>query len=88
MEFRTTIISPDQPASALIGCERTDMTLYSQFKRSRVILIYIQQDGTLQFILSGNCSAYFGWYHRAQTTVSATSGICQTVPATYRYSGR
>ena len=47
MEFRTTIISPDQPASALIGCERTDMTLYSQFKRSRVIPIYIQQDATL-----------------------------------------
>jgi hypothetical protein len=27
------------------------------------ILIYVQQDATLQFILSGNCSAFFRWYH-------------------------
>ena len=36
-----------------------------------------------QFILSGNCSICFGWYHhpssRAQTTVSTVSGICHTV---------
>jgi hypothetical protein len=39
-----------------------------------------------QFILSGNCSTCFGWYHnpssRAQTTVSTASGICHTVTAT------
>ena len=28
------------------------------------ILIYIQQDATLHtFIIFGNCSTYFGWYH-------------------------
>jgi len=44
------------------------------------------------FILSGNCSTCFGWYLHpssgAQTTVSTASGICQTVTATCRYSGR
>jgi hypothetical protein len=38
-----------------------------------------------QFILSGNCSTCFGWYHHpssgAQTTVSTPSGICHTVTA-------
>ena len=48
------------------------------------IYIYIQQDATLHsFILSGNCSTCFGWYHHpssgAQTTVSIASGICHTV---------
>ena len=38
MEFQTTIISPDQPVSTLIvRVSGTDMTLYSQFKRSRVV---------------------------------------------------
>jgi hypothetical protein len=41
------------------------------------------------YILSGNCSTYFGWYHKsssgAQTTVSTASRICQTVTATCRY---
>ena len=45
-----------------------------------------------QFILSGNCSTCFGWYHHpssgAQTTVSTASGICHTVTATCRYSVR
>ena len=45
-----------------------------------------------QFILSGNCSTCFGWYHRslsgAQTTVSTASGICHTVTATCRHRGR
>jgi len=39
-----------------------------------------------QFILSGNCSTCFWWYHHpspgAQTTLSTASGICQTVTAT------
>jgi len=50
---------------------------------------YIQQDATLHiFILSGNCSKCFEWYHHpssgAQTTVSTASGICHTVTATCR----
>jgi len=48
------------------------------------ILIYIQQDTTLQqFILSENCSTCFGWYHHtssgAQITISTASGICHTL---------
>jgi hypothetical protein len=42
----------------------------------------------IQFILSGNSSTCFVWYHHpssgAQTTVSTTSGICHTVTATCR----
>jgi hypothetical protein len=45
-----------------------------------------------QFILSGNCSTCFGWYHHpssgAQTTVSTASGICHTVIAICRNRGR
>jgi hypothetical protein len=45
-----------------------------------------------QFILSGNCSTCFGWYHHplsgGRTTVSTASGIYQTVTTTCRYSGR
>jgi len=45
-----------------------------------------------QFILSGNCSTCFGWYHHpssgAQTTVSTASDICRNVTATCRYHGR
>ena len=57
------------------------------------ILIYIPTRCNItQFILSGNCSTGFGWYHNApsgaQTTVSSASGICHTVAAIYRYRGR
>jgi hypothetical protein len=45
-----------------------------------------------QFILSGNCSTCFGWYNNpssgALTVVSTASGICHTVTAICRYSGR
>jgi hypothetical protein len=45
-----------------------------------------------QFILSGNCSKCFGWYHHpssgAQTNVITTYGICHTVTAICRYRGR
>jgi hypothetical protein len=45
-----------------------------------------------QFILSGNCSTCFGWYHHqsteTQTTVSTASAIYHTVTATCRYHGR
>jgi hypothetical protein len=52
--------------------------------------IYPTRCNVTQFILSGNCSACFRWYHHpssgAQTTVSTASGICHTVSATCRYS--
>jgi len=55
------------------------------------ILIYQTRCNVTQFILSGNCSTYFGWYHHplsaAQTTVSTASGICHTVTVICRYSG-
>jgi len=42
--------------------------------------------------MSGNFSTCFGWYIHpswgAHTTVSTASGICHSVTATYRYSGR
>jgi hypothetical protein len=45
-----------------------------------------------QFILSENCSTYFGWYHHpssgAHTPVSTASGICHTVTVICRYRGR
>jgi hypothetical protein len=44
--------------------------------------IYPTRCNVTQFILSGNCSTCFGWYHHPssgeQTTVSTASGICQT----------
>jgi hypothetical protein len=56
------------------------------------IYIYITRCDVTQFILSGNCSTCFGWYHDpssgAQTTVSTASGICHTATATCRYRGR
>ena len=59
----------------------------------KYIPIYIQQDATLHSLfISGNCSTCFGWYHHpssgAQTTVFTASGICHTVIATCRDSGR
>ena len=54
--------------------------------------IYPTRCNVTRFILSGNCSTCFGWYHHpssgAQTTVSTASGICHTVIATCRYHGR
>jgi len=57
------------------------------------IPIYIQQYATLHsFIISANYLTYFGWYLHpssgAHKTVSTASGICHTVTATCRYSGR
>jgi hypothetical protein len=47
--------------------------------------VYPTRCNFTQFILSGNCSTCFGWYHHpssgAQTTVSTASGICYTVTA-------
>jgi len=57
------------------------------------IPIYIQEDATLySLFISGNCCTCLGWYLHpssgAQTTVSTASGICHTVTAICRYSGR
>jgi len=45
--------------------------------------IYPTRCNVTQFILSGNYSTCFGWYHHpssgTQTTVSTASGICHTV---------
>jgi len=50
-------------------------------KTSTYCNIYPTRCNVTQFILSGNCSTYFGWHHHlplsgAQTTVSAASGTC------------
>jgi len=54
--------------------------------------IYPTRCNIPQFILSGNCSTCFRWYHHpssgAQTTVSTASGICHTVIVICRYRGR
>jgi len=54
--------------------------------------IYPTRCNVTQFILSGNCSTCFGWYHHpssgVQTTLCTASGICHTVTATCRYRGR
>jgi len=59
---------------------------------SKISNIYPTRCNVTEFILSGNCSACFGWYHHpssgAQTTVSTASGICHTVTAICRYRGR
>jgi hypothetical protein len=45
--------------------------------------IYPTRCNITQFILSGNYSTYFEWYHHplsgSQTTVSTASGICRTL---------
>jgi 4-diphosphocytidyl-2C-methyl-D-erythritol kinase len=50
--------------------------------------IYPTRCNDTPFILSGNCSTCFGWYHHpsseAQTTVSTASDICHTVIAICR----
>jgi hypothetical protein len=71
-----------------------DATLHSLFylKTALHILVYPTKCNLTQFILSGNCSTYFGWYLHppsgAQTTVSTASGICHSVTAICRYRGR
>ena len=57
-----------------------------------IIYVYPTRCNVAQFILSGNWSTCFGWYHHpssgAQTTVSTASGICHTISAICRYRGR
>jgi len=54
--------------------------------------IYPTRCNVTQFILSGDCSTCFGWYHYpssgAQPTSSTASGISHTVTAIFRYRGR
>ena len=66
---------------------------WKESKKKKKTPIYVQQDVTLRSLfISGNCSTCFGWYFHpssgAHTTVSTTSGICHTITATCRYSGR
>jgi len=53
--------------------------------------MYPTRCNVTHFVLSGNCSTCFGWYHHptsgAQTTVYTTSGICHTVISVCRYRG-
>jgi len=53
--------------------------------------IYPTRCNVIQFIISENCSACFGWYHhpssRAHSTVSTASGICHTLTAICLYRG-
>jgi len=71
-------------------CHLWPVWLYLNFPH--YILIYQSRRNVTQFISSGNCSTWFGWYHHpssgAQTTVSTASGICHTVTAICRYRGR
>jgi hypothetical protein len=62
-------------------------------ENNQYISIYIQQDATLHTVfISGNRATCFRWYFHpssaARTTVSTATGICHTVTATCRYSGR
>ena len=60
-------------------------------RRCNELYVYPTRCNVTQFILSGNCSTCFGWYHHpsgAQTTVSTASGICHAVTAICRYRGR
>jgi hypothetical protein len=59
--------------------------IHSSKQKSYYSNIYPTRCNVTQFILSGNCSTCFGWYHhpssRAKTTVSTASHICHTVTA-------
>jgi len=67
-------------------------SLHKEKTRKFYSNIYPTRCNVTQFILSGNCSTCFGWYHHpssgAQTTVSTASGICHIVIAICRYRGR
>ena len=70
----------------------TDSFIRSNMKLNYIPL-YIEQDATLHSLfISGNCCTCFGWYlhpsSEGRTTVSTAFGICHTVMATFRYSGR
>jgi hypothetical protein len=64
----------------------------SVHRKNILIYVYPTRYNVTQFILSGNCSRCFRWYHHppleAQTPVSTASGICHTVTAICRYRGR
>ena len=68
------------------NASKQQMGFNSGFKGLKYSNIYPTRCNVTQFILSGNCSTCFGWYHRpssgVQTTVSTASGICHTVTAT------
>ena len=71
-------------------------TIANFVRRNKFLLfyskIYPTRCDVTQFILSGNSSTCFAWYHHpssgAQTTVSTASCICHAVFAVCRYRGR
>jgi hypothetical protein len=72
--------------NAVKSCKRCKKKMKITYYYSN---IYPTRCNVTQFILYGNCSTCFGWYHHpssgAQTTVSTASGICQIVTAICRY---
>jgi hypothetical protein len=54
--------------------------------------IYLKRCNVTKFILSGNCSTCFGWYHHpssgAQATVSTEPGICHTVKDRVKFTDK
>ena len=59
---------------------------------SNNILIYIQQDATLHSLFYPKTALHVSagtiTHHQERKQLSTASGICQTVTATCRYSGR
>jgi len=60
---------------------------------SYILLYKFQQDAHVtEFILSDNCSTYFGRHHhpssRAQTTVTTVSGNCYTVTDRVKFTDK
>jgi len=76
---------------ALVGIVRS-RTKATELVKTPYSNIYPTRCNVTPFILSGNCSTYFGWYLHpssgAQTTVSTASGICHAFIAICRYRGR
>jgi len=55
--------------------------IWEQLQAFELSNIYPTRCNVTQFILSGNCSTCFGWYHQpssgAQTTVSTDTRYCR-----------
>jgi len=71
---------------------KSDFNVHGSAHRKNIV-IYIQQNTTLHSLFYLETALHvFGWYHHptsgTQTTVSTAPGICHTVTATCRYSGR
>ena len=62
-----------------------EFNIHGSVRRKEYSIIYPTRCNVTQFILSGNCSTCFGWYHHPSLGAQ-TSGICKTVTATCRYN--